>query len=77
MTKRERELTDAVQRLEAADARMRAEYARYDQALNELMRDVLREVVIDYNVPTSIACRRLIEAVRKASQTVHDRQANR
>jgi hypothetical protein len=72
-TERVRDLTARIAKLEADAERDRAEFARFDRALEGLMRAVLQEVVIDYNHPTSIACGRLIAAVEAASRTIHNR----
>lgn len=51
-------------------AGLKAEYVRYDRALNGLMREICRELAVEQNYATSTASARLIEALREASLAV-------
>lgn len=60
-------------RLERDLRDLQAHHSNYAEALERLMRDVLNEVTDDLAHPTSIACGRLLQAVNRASETIHAR----
>lgn len=66
-------LAGDVIRLERDLRGLQAHHSSYSRALERLMRDVLKEVTDDLAHPTSIACGRLLQAVNRASETIHAR----
>lgn len=68
------DLRDTIKCMQQREDSSNEEYGRYSDALEELMRDVMRDLCDRMNHPTSIASARMLEAVLKASRTVHSRR---